>query len=124
MRSFSRPSPRRRTSRSSPSSLWAYRGSFQASARIRADIQGETGLRIKEARTKRMTTAKELEELGLVAPKEQFTQLLPVRVEGDHLRQRLIPGSDVSLCPLNGNNGVDEPSFTWPGVQRGMRLES
>src|SRR5215472_11783460 len=66
MRSLSRPSPRRRTSRSSPSSLWAYRGSFQASARIRADIQGETGLRIKEARTKRMTTAKELEELGLV----------------------------------------------------------
>jgi hypothetical protein len=44
-------------------------------------------VRIKDARPKQMTTAAELEQLGLVAPEEHFTQLPPTRFESDHLRQ-------------------------------------
>ena len=34
-----------------------------------------------------MTTTAELEQLGLVAPKEEFTELSPARFEAEHLRQ-------------------------------------
>jgi hypothetical protein len=44
-------------------------------------------VRIREARPKAMTSAAELEQLGLVAPKEHFAQLPPARFESNHLRQ-------------------------------------
>jgi len=42
---------------------------------------------IKEARPQRMTATAELERLGLVAAKEQFTALSPARFDADNLRQ-------------------------------------
>jgi hypothetical protein len=42
---------------------------------------------ITEARRERMTTAAELEQLGLVAPKENLTALPPARFEATNLRQ-------------------------------------
>src|SRR5215831_12034391 len=58
MRSLSRPSLRQRTSRSSPSPLWAYRGSFQASGRIRA---------VRSARIVLLLTSSRPEEFHLRA---------------------------------------------------------
>jgi len=43
-------------------------------------------VRIKEAHAKRMTSAAELDQLGLVAPKEKFAQLPPARFESAHMR--------------------------------------
>ena len=42
---------------------------------------------IKEAHPKRMTTATELEQLGLVAPEEHFAPISPARFDADRLRQ-------------------------------------
>jgi hypothetical protein len=44
-------------------------------------------VRIKDTRPKKMTTAAELEQLGLVAPEEHFASLAPARFESEHLRQ-------------------------------------
>jgi hypothetical protein len=41
---------------------------------------------IKEARHGRMTSAAELEQLGLVAPKQEFAPVSPARFEADRLR--------------------------------------
>ena len=65
---------------------------------------------IKEARPKRMTTTAELEQLSLVAPKEQFTELSPARFEAEHLRQW--PDYQYNLDRAKPNKTGDGPDLS------------
>jgi RepB DNA-primase from phage plasmid len=65
---------------------------------------------ITEARRGQITSAAELEQLGLVAAKEHFTALSPARFEADHLRQW--PDYQYNLDRARPNKTGDGPDLS------------